>query len=367
VPTGTLSAQQAKGGAGMLMTTLEALGGTPDPAKMARRARVSSYHDGAFHNTAQPRWVPPSGDLRNTVREFLSNGASRRPSGPIPLVPVADPVSGGGLHVTWYGHASSLVEVDGGRFLLDPVWGERVSPVSRVGPRRLHPVPHELSELGQLDAVVISHDHYDHLDLPTVQWLREHSDAPFVVPLGVGAHLRRWRVPAERIVELDWTESVELAGVRLTATQGRHFTGRSFSRNPTLWASWVLAGPQRKVFYTGDSGYFDGYAAIGAEHGPFDAALVQVGAYNVSWPDVHMTPEEGVAAHRDLRGGLLIPVHWGTFNLAPHPWAEPAVRVLAAAEEAGVPLVIPKPGERIDVGDPPAVDQWWRALARAAA
>lgn len=347
----------------MVRLPLEALGDAPDPAEMARRAKVSIYRDGAFHNIEQPRWVPPSGDLRSTVREFVSNSGARRPPGPIPLVRPAAPVSDG-LHVTWFGHASSLVEMDGARFLLDPVWGQRVSPVP-VGPKRLHPVPHRLEELGRLDAVVISHDHYDHLDLPTVVWLRDNTDAPFVVPLGVSAHLRRWRVPAERIHELDWTESVEIAGVQLTATPARHFSGRAFARNNTLWASWVLAGERHKVFYSGDSGHFDGYAAIGAEHGPFDAALVQVGAYNVSWPDIHMTPEEGVQAHQEVRGGLLIPVHWATFNLAPHPWAEPVERVLAAAWDASVPIVIPRPGERLDVGDPPKVDEWWRALAPA--
>lgn len=349
--------------AAVRVTALAALGGTPDPAEMARRAKVSIFRDGAFHNIAQPRWVPPSGDLRSTVGEYLANRGSRRPPAPVPLAP-AGPPQPDGLHITWFGHASSLVEIDGVRLLLDPVWGPRVSPV-RIGPRRLHPVPQRLDELGRLDAVVISHDHYDHLDMPTIVWLRDHSDVPFVMPLGVGAHLRRWRVPAERIVELDWSESAEVGGVQVTAAPARHFSGRSFRRNTTLWASWVIAGPRHKAFYSGDSGYFDGYAAIGAEHGPFDASLIQVGAYNVSWPDVHMTPGDGVRAHRDLRGGLLLPVHWGTFNLAPHPWAEPAERVVEAAGEAGVPIAVPAPGQRIDVAGPPSVDPWWRKLATA--
>ncbi|MGH3433398.1 MAG: MBL fold metallo-hydrolase, partial [Thermocrispum sp.] len=341
-----------------------ALGGTPDPAEMARRARTSIYRDGAFQNLPQPHVDAPSVDLRSTVGEYLAGRGTRRPPAAVPLAPALAPVADG-LHITWYGHASSLVELDGVRLLLDPVWGPRVSPVP-IGPRRLHPVPHRLDKLGRLDAVVVSHDHYDHLDMPTIEWLRERTDVPFVVPLGVGAHLRRWRVPAERIFELDWSESTEVAGVRLTATPARHFSGRAFRRNATLWASWVIAGPRHKVFYSGDSGYFDGYSAIGAEHGPFDASLIQVGAYNVSWPDIHMTPEEGVRTHQDLRGGLLVPVHWGTFTLAPHPWSEPAERVVAAAREAGVGVAVPAPGQRIDVAEPPAVEQWWLELARVA-
>ncbi|MFO7194187.1 MAG: MBL fold metallo-hydrolase [Thermocrispum agreste] len=340
------------------------MGALPDPEEMARRARNSVYRNGAFHNLGRTTVVPPAEDVRSTLREMWRNRGSRKPAVPVPLTP-AQPPAPGGLHVTWYGHASSLVEISGVRLLLDPVWGPRVSPVP-IGPRRLHPVPHRLADVGRVDAVLVSHDHYDHLDMPTVDWLRDNTDAPFVVPLGVGAHLRFWQVPAERIVELDWTESADVAGVRLTATPAWHFSGRGLRRNPTLWASWVIAGADARVFYSGDSGYFDGYAAIGAEHGPFDASLIQVGAYAASWPDVHMTPEEGVRAHRDLRGGLLIPVHWGTFTLAPHPWAEPAERAVAAAEAAGVPIAVPNPGQRIDVATPPPPAPWWKAHVASA-
>lgn len=339
-----------------------ALGGRPDPTALSRSPQ---YRDGAFRNTEQAHWLPPSGEARATMREFLFNGEHRRPSGPVPLVPPSEGAAVGrdGLALTWFGHASSLVELEGARLLFDPVWSERVSPSQVVGPRRMHPPPHRLDQLGTLDVIVISHDHYDHLDMATVRTLSQSQDAPFVVPLGVGAHLRRWQVAEERIVELDWDESVELGGLRITATPGRHFSGRSLTRNNTLWASWVVAGSTRKVFYTGDSGYFDGYARIGADYGPFDASLIQVGAYNASWPDIHMTPEEGVAAHRDVRGGLLIPVHWGTFNLALHSWGEPADRVWSEAKARGVALAVPKPGERIDVDHPPEVDGWWQALA----
>ncbi|WP_184923900.1 MBL fold metallo-hydrolase [Saccharothrix ecbatanensis] len=333
-----------------------ALGGKPGGDRVLRSPR---YRDGKFHNASQTRTMPDG--AAGTFRELLFGGQQRHPVGEVPLVP---PVVGtpDGLHITWYGHASALIEIDGARILVDPVWSDRCSPSPVVGPRRLHPVPHRLDEVGQVDAVVISHDHYDHLDLPTVRALTRDQDAVFVVPLGIGAHLRRWKVPEHRIVELDWDESHEVAGVTLVATAAQHFSGRGFKRDNTLWASWVVKGPRHRVYYSGDTGYFDGYKRIGEEHGPFDASLIQIGAYGPGWPDIHMTPEEGVAAHRDVQGGLLIPVHWATFNLAFHDWSEPVDRVWREAKANEIPLAVPRPGERIDVDQPPAVDGWWQAL-----
>jgi L-ascorbate metabolism protein UlaG (beta-lactamase superfamily) len=342
-----------------------AAGGRAEGARAERMRRSPQYRDGQFHNKAQVSTVPTAGSGMQAVREMLTGRDKRRPAGPIPLVDggfaATDP-GPTGLHVTWYGHASALVEIDGARVLIDPVWGERVSPSTLVGPRRLHQPPVAVEALPRLDAIVISHDHYDHLDLPTVRTLLRTQTAPFVVPLGVGAHLERWQVPAERIVELDWSEQVELGGITLTSTAAQHFSGRLFARDGTLWSSWVLAGPLHRVFYTGDSGYFDGYAAIGEAYGPFDLTLVQVGAYSEAWPHIHMTPEQGVAAHLDLRGGLLVPVHWATFTLAPHAWREPVDRVWAEAKAHDVTLAVPRPGERINVATPPSVDGWWQAL-----
>ncbi len=341
----------------------EAVGGRVEGERADRVSRSPRYHDGAFRNV---NIVPgaPSGAMRDALQRLASGLPDRKPGEPVPL---AEPVilgDGGadGLHVTWYGHASALVEIDGVRILFDPVWSDRVSPSQRLGPRRVHPVPLTLDLLPPLDAVVVSHDHYDHLDMITVRELLRTQKAVFVVPLGVGAHLERWGVPLGRIVELDWDESHQVGeGVRLTAAAAQHFSGRGFGRDGTLWASWVVAGPIHRAFYTGDSGYFDGYAAIGADHGPFDVALVQIGAYDRAWPGIHMTPEEGVAAHLDVGGGLLVPVHWGTFVLAMHPWAEPADRLLAEAAVSGASVAVPRPGQRIDVSAPPAPDGWWTA------
>jgi L-ascorbate metabolism protein UlaG (beta-lactamase superfamily) len=347
-------------------------GGRPDAAAVGASPR---YRDGRFHNTVAAS-VLPRGAMRAAMREMIFGKQVRKPTGPVPLItPGAAPAEG--LHLTWYGHASTLVELDGRRVLFDPVWSKRCSPFAFAGPRRLHPPPVPLAELPPVDAIVISHDHYDHLDLPTVRELVRTQEAPFLVPLGVGAHLDRWRVPRERIVELDWDDGVDIApgrlasgasatsgaGLRLTATAARHFSGRLFARDRTLWGSWVVEAGGHKVFYTGDSGYFDGYAAIGEKYGPFDASLIQIGAYSPAWPDIHMTPEDAVKAHVDLRAGLLLPVHWATFVLSYHSWSEPVDRLWREAKEFDVPVAIPRPGERVDVGTPPVVDAWWQPLS----
>ena len=220
-----------------------------------------------------------------------------------------------------------------------------------------------LESLPALDAIVISHDHYDHLDIDTVLALARTQRAPFFVPLGVGAHLRCWGIPDRRIVELDWGQSGSVDDLTLVCTPARHFSGRFVSRNTTLWASWVMTGPQHRAYFGGDTGYSKSFAGIGAEHGPFDLSLLPVGAYNPLWRDIHMNPEEAVRAHLDISGarrGLLVPIHWCTFRLAPHPWAEPVERLLGAAGDADVAVVVPRPGERVDPSRPRAFDAWWR-------
>ncbi|MFF4600406.1 MBL fold metallo-hydrolase [Amycolatopsis sp. NPDC001319] len=355
----------------MLRKTVSALGDLPvafgakaTGARAERMRRSPQYADGVFRNASPTRSSPSPSAAGGILRELLfgDDRDRRKPTGEIPLVADAGADSSEGLFLTWYGHASTLVEIDGARVLCDPVWSDRVSPAAFVGPRRLHAAPVPLDAVGRIDAIVISHDHYDHLDLATVRALLEAHDAPFLVPLGVGAHLERWHVPASRIVELDWHEEAEVAGIRFVATPAQHFSGRGIGNDSTLWTSWVIAGPQHRVFYSGDTGYFDGFAKIGEEYGPFDATLIQVGAYAPHWPDIHMTPEEGIAAHIDVRGGLLVPVHWATFSLAMHPWGEPADRVWREAKANDLTLAVPKPGQRIDVANPPAVDGWWQTL-----
>ena len=346
-----------------LRDTPAALGAGP-AAIRAAASGSPNYRDGVFHNLEPSSAVRLDAEENRLVLfEMFSGSSESRPKTAIPLAPSPPRASAAPLAVSWLGHATALVEVDGYRLLTDPVWGDRCSPSKSMGPQRLHPPPVELEVLPALDAVVISHDHYDHLDMETVRMLARTQRAVFVTSLGVGAHLRSWGIPASRVVELDWGSSYTIDDLTLTCTPARHFSGRFMSRNNTLWSSWVFGGPQHRVFFGGDTGYTASFAEIGARHGPFDLTLLPIGAYNKSWPDIHMNPEEAVQAHLDLNasapGGVLVPIHWGTFRLAPHPWAEPADRLLDAAASA-VDIAVPRPGGRVVPGSGAAVDRWWR-------
>jgi L-ascorbate metabolism protein UlaG (beta-lactamase superfamily) len=333
---------------------------------------AATYRDRQFHNT-EPSSQVVAGSAPSLLVSALTQRNAGRPRGTIPLRTPQQPTAASALAVTWYGHATTLVEVDGYRILTDPVWSERVSPSALVGPARMHPMPQPLADLPPIDAVLISHDHYDHLDKWTVRELVARQSAPFLVPIGIGAHLRHWGVPEDRIVELDWGGSVSLTelgrdrdGVDLvlTCTEARHFSGRGLLRNTTLWASWSIVGPTRRAYFGGDTGYTKAFAEAGAALGPFDLTLLPIGAYDERWPDVHMNPEEAVRAHADLCGGnagygLLVPIHWATFNLAFHGWSEPVRRMVAAARAAGTEVAVPVPGQRVDPSSAPPADSWW--------
>ena len=322
-----------------------------------------NYRQGRFRN------LFPISKIRvgRALRSFARSSRYRRPKRPVPVVYrdpahyLAPPASG--LRVTWLGHSTVLLEVDGRRFLTDPVWSRRASPSPIAGPRRFFDVPLPLSELPRLDAVILSHDHYDHLDLRTIRRLAASGTqgrAIFVTPLGVGAHLERWGVAPRRIVELDWWERTVVRGVTLVATPARHGSGRGLTdRDTTLWAGWAILGPRHRAYFSGDSGYAPTFAEIGRRFGPFDVTMIESGAYNAAWADFHMGPEQAVQAHRDLRGRVLMPIHWGTFVLAPHGWTEPAERVRAAAGQRGVTAVIPRPGQSFEPASPPALTRWW--------
>jgi L-ascorbate metabolism protein UlaG (beta-lactamase superfamily) len=345
---------------------------------MARIRNSPHFKDGVFQNPGGAARIRPSGSMLDFAKVFFDKDTRphRAPMGTVPmhattLADISRPPATG-LRLTWMGHSGVLAEIDGQRVLFDPVWGERCSPFPFAGPRRLHPVPLPLAALGPVDVVVISHDHYDHLDMPTIKSLAD-TDTLFAVPLGVGAHLEHWGVSAGRLRELDWHETTKVGGLTLTATPARHFCGRGLRNTQhTLWASWVVAGEEHQVFHSGDTGYFEGFKDIGAEHGPFDATMIQIGAYSDFWPDIHMTPEEGLRAHLDLQGepdhGLILPIHWATFNLATHPWAEPGERTVAAARAVGARVAVPRPGEPFEpTSETVPSEPWWRGVAHAPA
>lgn len=345
---------------------LDTLGAAPKGERLARIHRSPNYRDGAFQN-ADATSLAAEGSTWQMLRRWLGGKEQRVPIGPVPVVVRGsadfDRPPSSGLRATWLGHSSVLVEIDGARILIDPVWARRASPSSLVGPTRFFAPPLALEDLPPLDAIMSSHDHYDHLDRDVIRALAKspaQSRARFVVPLGVGAHLEKWGVPAARITELDWQESTTVGTLTLTATPARHFSGRGlFDKNHTLWASWSVKGPRHRVFHSGDTGPFAGFADIGSQHGPFDLTLIKIGAYDDSWPDIHLSPEQAVAAHASVRGKVMLPIHWGTFNLAFHRWNEPADRVVAAADD-GTILVMPHPGESVEPAAPAPVIAWWR-------
>jgi len=266
-----------------------------------------------------------------------------------------------GYKVTWLGHSTTMIEIDGLRILTDPVFGERASPFTNMGPKRFQKAPINLADLPPLDAVVISHDHYDHLDMESIKLLHPQVKQ-FITPLGVGVHLIKWGVPSEKIIEKDWWQEVTVENkVRLVATPARHFSGRGvLDKNKTLWASWVIIGSEHSLFFSGDTGMHDGFTEIGNRFGPFDLAMIENGAYDKDWPDVHMQPEETIKAAIMLKAKILMPIHWGTFELANHPWYEPAYRIHALAEQHNIPLAQPRQGEAVGLNIPLPLSQWWK-------
>jgi L-ascorbate metabolism protein UlaG (beta-lactamase superfamily) len=274
----------------------------------------------------------------------------------------------GGLRVTWFGHSSMLLEIDGVRVLIDPLWDQRVSPTRSAGPKRFFAPTLPLAEFPAIDVVLISHDHYDHLGKSTIQQLsklRSLAKAQWVTSLGVGKILRNFGVRGDQIAELDWTQTLELAGAAcaITSVPARHFSGRSLlNRFETLWASFVIKGKDHAVYYGADSGWWDGFAEIGETFGPFNLTMLEIGAFNELWKSVHMGPDGAARAYAALggpeRAGLLMPIHWGLFDLALHGWRQPIERLLAINADRGWPLFLPEPGLPTPVA--PLQSGWWQ-------
>jgi L-ascorbate metabolism protein UlaG (beta-lactamase superfamily) len=340
---------------------------TTAQSERSERIIASPQFNGrTFANTRPVASGFKEGVERPTIREFLCGGARRIPAGPLPLVnPVArwGTRAETGLRVTWLGHSTLLIEIDGVRVLTDPVWSERASPLKFAGPKRFHPPPAPLDALPPLDAVIVSHDHYDHLDRSTVRALAK-TGVAFITSLGVGVHLEKWGIPPGSITELDWWESTPVKGVTITAAPAQHFSGRLIKdRNATLWSSYHLRGPAHSFFYGADSGLTPDFSEIGRRFGPFDVVALEVGAYHPAWGDIHMGPVNAVTAREMLGSGALLPIHWGTFNLAMHPWDEPAETVSQLAPAHGLRLVMPRLGDPVEHAHVERVDPWWRSVA----
>jgi len=347
---------------------MKSLGKKPDGLRLERMRSSPLWAEDGFRNMhpvlpglRDPSARPPS------LSEFLCGGERRVPRKPLPAVNPRDIWSrepSTGLRATWLGHSTVLIEIDGQRILTDPVWGSRASPSRLLGPKRFQPVPIAIRSLPPIDVVIVSHDHYDHLDFTTIRELAK-LDVPFVTSLGVGAHLEAWGVRPERIAELDWWESCELPDAELSITAGpsQHFSGRGLhDRNATLWSSMTIRSARHAVFFSGDTGLTTEYTTIREQLGPFDLVMLEVGAFHPSWGHIHLGPENALEALRLLGGGAFLPVHWGTFALAMHDWDQPAETLLTLGPKKGADLVMPRLGEPIEPAQPHEVTPWWRAV-----
>jgi len=338
-------------------------GADPEGERLAHAQHSPQWRGDKFQGP-QALWSDVGSAYRRLL--FGPNKPAIVPDAPVPYavtdVAALAKAPASGLRVTWFGHSSALVEIDGAKVLLDPLWSERPSPFAWIGPKRWFPPPMPLADLSGIDAVVISHDHYDHLDQSTIVAMLQWRTV-FIVPLGVGAHLARWGVPEQRIVELDWWQSTRVGGIELVATPARHGSGRySAKSNKTLWAGYAFIGPRHRVWYSGDTGFHDDLPRIGERFGPFDVTMIEAGQYDGDWPDTHLGPEQAVDAHRLVRGKTMIPVHWALIKLADHGWTEPVERVLAAAQCLGVDVAVPRPGESIEPVPYAKSAQWWPQL-----
>lgn len=304
------------------------------------------------------------GNLRILWEVLFRKSKHSVPRVAIPVVPITAAQLQAAPNGSIYrlGHSSVLLKLRDKFWLTDPVFAERASPLNWLGPKRFHAPPIALEDLPPIEAVILSHNHYDHLDRAAVLALAPKT-RHFLTPTGVGDTLIKWGIDHKKVRQFAWWQGCEIAGIHFTATPAQHFSGRHlWDGNATLWASWVIVDGAQRLFFSGDTGYFAGFKTIGERLGPFDLTLLETGAYNKSWAYVHMQPEETMQAHRDLKGRWLLPIHNGTFDLSLHAWYEPFERISVLAKAANIPLATPKMGEALLLSDPQPGHFWWQEL-----
>ncbi|KLT64174.1 MBL fold metallo-hydrolase [Pedobacter sp. BMA] len=346
-----------------VVLNLPVFGRLPKGTRLDQIHHLSNYRDGALQNLSPTLMQPEGVSFFTLLKAFLfDQNPDKTPSNPLPFVKpdLNGKAAGDEVELIWFGHSSYLIKINGYRILVDPVFSETPSPFSFIGSKAFKGTGFvQAADFKDIDVLVITHDHYDHLDYQSILKIAPNSKS-IVTSIGVGSHLERWGVPASKINELCWEQSVSLFdSLKFTAVSGRHFTGRKFRRNQTLWSAFVLQSKQSKLFLGGDSGYDTHFQQIGNQYGPFDLALLECGQYNDYWPYIHMFPEQTVQAAIDLKAKVLMPVHWSKFSLAMHSWDEPVKRVVAAAEDLNFPIVTPRLGETINLNKYLPTAKWW--------
>lgn len=334
----------------LFVSTSDQFGGTATADRLSRYQKSPNYKDGEFINNVPFNLEMDCHSIEKMIKDRWNPHPNLVPDHNIEVLKVdsldiaayADTTA----RVTWFGHSTVLVEMDGKRILFDPHFGQYASPHHWLGVQRYHEeMPMSAEKLPAIDAVIISHDHYDHLDYETIVALNEKTEH-FYVPLGVGNHLAQWGVSWEKIQEMDWWEETQLDELLIACTPSKHMSGRGFNDQfSTLWASWVVGGTQEKIYFSGDGGYSPRFKKIAERYGPFDLAFLECGQYNKLWSDVHLMPEQTAQAGMELKAELVMPIHWGSFTLATHSWTDPVERLTKKAEEIGLPVTTPRIGE----------------------
>ncbi len=336
-----------------------AIGADPSGEDLERISTSTQWDDGIFVNII-PTSTASMSDVWAMLEEMV-NSVNTSPEDSLEVLFGANKQDVDSLtYVTWYGHSAFLFEFSGKRILIDPMLGDYAAPLSFGSKRYPYKKAIPIEEIKNIDAVIISHDHYDHLDYPTIKKIKDEV-GHWYTALGVGSHLKRWEIEPEKITEMDWWEETELDGVRLVSCPARHFSGRGlFNQSTTLWASWIIETPNQKLYFSGDGGYGSHFKEIGEKYGPFDFAMMECGQYNEMWSEIHMMPEESVIAGQELNAALLMPIHWGAFALAMHEWTDPIERFKNEALRLKVDMVHPMIGERFALETDRPVKEWWK-------
>lgn len=340
-------------------------GGTVTEEQKIAYAQSGHYEDDIFINAQAINMSMDCHSIKSMLRETLEPDPNVVPHenievNKLQLKDLADSIT----QLTWFGHSTFLIEIAGKRILIDPIFSQYAAPHPWLGRKRFNKeMPIRIADLPSIDAVIISHDHYDHLDYESIIALRQ-KVGHFFVPLGVGNHLRRWKIPEQSITELDWWQESKLDDMDIILAPSRHMSGRALTdQSATLWGSWIIASDERSVYFSGDGGYGEHFAEIGEKYGPFDIALMECGQYNKLWKDVHLSPEQTVLAGQDVKAELIVPVHWGSFSLAPHSWTDPIERFTAEAKKQNVKYATPQMGEAVVLGDDNLpLSEWWKLI-----
>jgi L-ascorbate metabolism protein UlaG (beta-lactamase superfamily) len=354
-------------GTALLVNFHPAFGGSHSQAKRAIFNKSGHFEKGKFVNQIPTTMDLNFKELVSVLKDYITGIPDQTPEKQLPVSAIdslaiaTKPDSL--VRLTWFGHSAFLLEINGKNILLDPMFGNVSAPLPFLGPKRFSKgLPIDVGKLPNINAVILSHDHYDHLDYHTILKLKDKTEQ-FYTPLGVGSHLSAWGVDDSRIHELNWWDEIQLDDLKFICTPARHFSGRGiFNRYSTLWASWVIFSNNYRIYFSGDSGYGPHFSEIGEKYGPFDFAMLECGQYDRRWESVHMLPEQTAQAAVDLNAKLIMPIHWGSFALALHSWKDPVERVTKATEELNQLLVIPQIGEQILLNEPKVKNsKWWES------